>query len=60
MVAYLALVREVMAKLKGLSITQIPREANTEADQLVRLASFLESDLQGIRVEFLPEPSVSN
>ena len=60
MVTYLALVREVTAKLKGLSITQISREANIEANQLARLVSSSESDLQRVRVEFLPEPSVSN
>ena len=58
MVAYLSLVREITAKLKGLSITQIPREENTEADRLARLASSSETDLPGTRVEFLSEPSV--
>ena len=47
-----------MAKLKGLSIIQIPREVNTEVDRLARLASSSEADLPSIRVEFLPEPSV--
>ena len=59
MVAYLTLVREIVSKLKGLSITKIPREENAQADRLARLASSSETDLQGIRVEFLLEPSVS-
>ena len=53
MVAYLDLVREVASKLKGLSITQIPREENTQADRLARLALSSEIDLQGTRVEYL-------
>ena len=60
MVAYLALVQEVTSKLKGLSITRIPREENRQADRLARIASSSESDLQGIKVEYLSEPSVSN
>ena len=45
MVAYLALVREVASKLQGLSITQILRKENAQADRLARLASSLETDL---------------
>ena len=58
MAAYLSLVREITANLKGLSITQIPREANTEAYRLACLASSSETDLPGTRMEFLSEPSV--
>ena len=60
MVAYLALVRRIVRKLKGMSITQIPREENAQADQLARLASASELDLLGIRVEYLSEPSVAS
>ena len=60
MVAYLALVRGVASKFKGLFITQIPRGENVQSDRLARLASSLESDLSGIRVEYLSEPIVSN
>ena len=57
--AYVALVRQVVKKLKGWSINQISREWNFEADRLARLASSLEDDLRGTRVEYLPEPSVT-
>ena len=60
MVAYLTLVREITGRLKGFSVTQIPREENIQADRLACLASSSESDLQGTRVKYLPEPSVSN
>ena len=39
MVAYLALVHAITRKLKGISVTQIPREENVQADRLARLAS---------------------
>ena len=39
MMAYLTLFRQVVEKLKGLSITQITREENVKADRLARLAS---------------------
>ena len=58
MIAYLALVHAIIVKLKGMSITQILREENTQADRLAHLASSLESDLQGVRIEYLSEPSV--
>ena len=58
MIAYLSLVREITTNLKGLSITQIPRETNTEADWLARLASSSKTDLPSTRVEFLFKPSV--
>ena len=58
MAAYLSLVREIIAHLKGFSITLIPREANSEADRLAHLASSSKIDLTGTRVEFLKEPSV--
>ena len=60
MVAYLALIREVASELKGLSITQIPREENAQADRLARLASSSETDLQETKVEYLSEPSMFN
>ena len=58
MVAYLALVLTITSKLKGLSITQISQKENTRVDRLARLASSLESDLQGVRIKYLFEPSV--
>ena len=60
MIAYLAQARRLVAGLKGLTIAQIPWEENFQADRLARLASSSEVDLQGIRVEYLPEPSISN
>ena len=60
MVAYLTLVRKITNGLKGFSVTQIPREENTQADRLACLTSSSESDLQGIRVEYLLEPSISS
>ena len=60
MVSYLALVQEVTSRLKGLSITHIRREDNTQADRLAWLVSSSKSDLQGIRVKYLSEPSVSS
>ena len=58
MIAYLTLVHAITGKLKGMSITQIPREENTQADRLAQLASSIESNLQGVRIEYLSEPSV--
>ena len=58
MVAYLALVHAITVKLKGISIIQIPREENIQADCLARLASSVESDLQGVRIEYLSELSI--
>ena len=60
MVTYLVLVRKAISKLTGLSITQVPREANAVSDRLARLASSSELDLPGIRVEYLSKTSVSN
>ena len=60
LVAYLAQVRKLITGLKGLSISQIPREENAQVVRLARLASSSEVDLQGIRVEYLFEPSVSS
>ena len=45
MVAYLTFVRKITSGLKGLSITQILREENTQVDKLAHLVSSLESDL---------------
>ena len=59
MIAYLAQVREVIRQFKGFDITQVPRQENVQADRLARLASSSETELQGIKVEYLSEPSVS-
>ena len=45
MIAYLAQARRLIAGLKGLTIAQIPREENAQADRLARLASSSEADL---------------
>ena len=60
MVTYLTLVQGVTSKLKGLSVTRIPRGENTRVDQLARLASSSESGLYGIRVKYLSDviPSI--
>ena len=49
-----------MSKLEGMSITQILWEENTRSDQLACLASSSESKLQGVKVEYLSELSVSS
>ena len=59
-VAYLILVREVTGKLKGLSITHIPREENAQVDWLARPASSSKTDLQGTQVEYVSQPIVFN
>ena len=53
MMAYLAFVRQVVGKLKGLLIAQILREENAKADRLARLTSYPEADLRGTRMEYL-------
>ena len=58
--AYLTFAREITNKFKGLSVTQILQGENTQADWLACLASYSESNLQGIKEEFLLEPSVSS
>ena len=45
MMAYLALVRQVIGKLKGWSIVQILREGNAKANRLTKLISSHEVDL---------------
>ena len=47
---------KITSGLTGLSITQILREENTQANSLARLESSSESEIQGIRVE----PSLSS
>ena len=56
--AYLVHVRQLVGKLKGWSINQIPREKNFQSDRLAKLASSPEEDLKRTRIEYLPEPSV--
>ena len=57
--AYLVLVKRVVGKLKGWSISQIPRKKNSEADRMAKLASSPEEDLGGIRVEYLSKPNIT-
>ena len=59
MMAYLALVKCVVGKLKGWSINQIPEEKNFKADRLERLGSSLEDDLRETQMEYLPKPNVT-
>ena len=58
LISYLVLVRKAISKFKGFSITQIPRERNTKENQLAHLSFSIKSDLKGIRVEYLLEPSI--
>ena len=52
MVFYLALRRKAISKLKSLSITQFLREKNAKADQLARVPSSIETELERMRVEY--------
>ena len=56
---YLALVKQVIGRLKGWSIANILREENTKANELARLASSPEADLGETKVEYLPEASIT-
>ena len=61
MTAYLGYMQILLRKLKFYSITQIPREKNSKADELARLATSDPSLLPGTHpaIEHLSKPSIS-
>ena len=59
MAAYLERVKCYLGRLVEYSIEQIPRERNSHADALAKLASTKDGDiLESIPVEYLPRPSI--
>ncbi|XP_062075233.1 uncharacterized protein LOC133779267 [Humulus lupulus] len=61
MAAYLERVRSYLEQLVEYSIEQIPRERNTHANALAKLASTKDGDtLELVPVEYLPRPSIVN
>ena len=61
MAAYLERVRDYFEQLVEYSIEKIPRERNTHADALAKLASTKDGDiLESVPVEYLPRPSIVN
>ncbi|XP_062075487.1 uncharacterized protein LOC133779553 [Humulus lupulus] len=61
MATYLERVRSYLEQLVEYSIEQIPREKNTHADALAKLASTRDGDtLESVPVEYLPRPSIAN
>ena len=58
--AYLAKVRGYLDQFKKYTIEQIPREQNTNADALAKLASTRDKDtLESILVKYLSKPSIA-
>ncbi|KAK3010569.1 hypothetical protein RJ639_010752 [Escallonia herrerae] len=61
MAQYLHLVKTLATKFKNFTIQQIPRDQNTQADTLSRLASIEVTDVQrSVYLEFLKECSISS
>ena len=61
MVAYLALVRELMSSFEEMNIQQFPRGQNSHADALAALSSAVNSSLKRvIPVDFLICPSINH
>ncbi|XP_062093986.1 uncharacterized protein LOC133800018 [Humulus lupulus] len=59
MATYFERVRGYLGQLEGYSIEQIPRERNTHADALAKLASTKDGDvLKSVLVEYLPRPGI--
>ncbi|XP_062109875.1 uncharacterized protein LOC133821743 [Humulus lupulus] len=59
MAAYLERVKGYLGRLVEYNIEQIPRERNTHADALAKLASTKDGDiLESIPVEYLPRPII--
>ncbi|XP_060972619.1 uncharacterized protein LOC133038471 [Cannabis sativa] len=60
MEAYLLQVQKQLQQFEYYSIEQVPREQNSNADALARLATTKEADtLNVVPVEFLPRPSIN-
>ncbi|KAK2998543.1 hypothetical protein RJ639_023122 [Escallonia herrerae] len=61
MAQYLQLVKTLASKFKNFAIQQIPRDQNTQADTLSRLASAEVTDVRcSVYLEFLKERSISS
>lgn len=61
MKAYLAKVQEMLHALQRYTIRQVPREQNSNADALAKLATTKDSDLISVvPVEHLEAPSISD
>ena len=59
MAAYLRKAKDLLNAFSSFKIQQVPREQNTQADALARLASTKDSELlEVIPVEFLSTPSI--
>ena len=59
MATYLQKAKDLLSIFCSLKIRQVPREHNTQADALARLASTKDADLlEVIPVEFLSKPSI--
>ena len=59
MMAYLSKVKDSLAQFDRYSVQQVPREKNSNADALAKLASTKENDSLGIiPVEHLSNPSI--
>ena len=59
MAAYLQKVKDLLSTFSSFKIRQVPREQNTQADALARLASTKDAELlEAIPVEFLSKPSI--
>lgn len=57
--AYLGKVKDTLAQFDRYSIQQVPRDKNSDADTLARLASAKEPESLGaISVEYLPNPNI--
>ena len=60
MAFYLAKAKELLGRFNTVTITQIPRNENTNADALARLATGLEDSLlKTVPLEILDEPSIN-
>ena len=61
MVAYLQKAKDLLSAFSSFKIQQVPREQNTQADALARLASTKDAELlKVIPVEFLSTPSIKS
>ena len=59
MAAYLQTAKDLLSAFTTFKIQQVPREQNTQADALARLASTKDAELlEVIPVEFLSKPSI--
>ncbi|KAH7852319.1 hypothetical protein Vadar_023323 [Vaccinium darrowii] len=57
---YLELVKELIRGFQAFNISQVPREENTEADQLARLATAKENLIPGgVMMQYLDAPSIA-